>query len=271
MKDKLKEILELYDHTLDTYNKEIRAAFKPSDFLQYNEILFSAHSCAIEGNSFTVNDTKELKEKGISLKLYNRSLLEAYEILDHFKAYEFLMDNLDKPLTEDLLLETHKILTFNTIKFTKGYDPGTYTDTQMVAGDTIFTDYKIGIPKVPELLEETQKAIEGQKNHPVDIAAKCHYYFIYLHPFPDGNGRLGRLISNFILAKFNHPDIIITKEQKNAYIDVLKATNKHNDSEVMTCFFAETAVRRMKDEILQKSNNSKNTKDKKSNNLNFIF
>lgn len=271
MKDKIKEILELYDNTLDTYNKEIRAAFKPSDYLQYNEILFSAHSCAIEGNSFTVNDTKELKEKGISLKLHNRSMLEAYEILDHFKAYEFLMDNLDKPLTEDLLLETHSILTLNTIKFTKGYEPGTYTDTQMGAGDTIFTDYKIGIPKVPKLLEQTQKAIEAKKNHPIDIAAKFHYYFIYLHPFPDGNGRLGRLISNFILAKFEHPDIIITKEQKNKYIDTLKATNKHGELDIITYFFAETAISRMKDEILQKSNNSKISKDKKGNNPNFIF
>lgn len=181
-------------------------------------------------------------------------MLEAFEILDHFKAYEFLFGHLHLPFSEWLLIETHKILTLNTIQYTKGYLPGSYTDTQMAAGDTVFPDHEISIANVPALMEQTQKAIEEKKIHPIEIAAKFHKYYIYLHPFPDGNGRLGRLFSNFILAKLHHPIIIITSQQKEAYINALKMSHRHNDLDIISEFFAKTAISRMKDELLQIKN-----------------
>ena len=42
--------------------------------------------------------------------------------------------------------------------------------------------------------------------HPIIIAAKFHGFYEYLHPFRDGNGRLGRMFTNFILLKKDHPD-----------------------------------------------------------------
>lgn len=254
----MEDILKLYDDTLKDYNRIIVDSFSNNDFREYNEILFSAHSCAIEGNTFSVNDTRELKEKGLGLKLQNKSLLEAYEILDHFSAYEFIYNNLNEPLTEDFILKVHTVLTKQTIKFTKGSEPGTYTDTQMGAGDTVFGDYKSSIAKIPELMELTQKAIDENKLHPVSISARFHQYFIYLHPFPDGNGRLGRLISNFILAKFKHPNIIIEAKDKTAYIEALKASHKHRDLDIITSFFASTAINRMKQELADKKNLTQN-------------
>ncbi|RZL04324.1 MAG: Fic family protein, partial [Pedobacter sp.] len=138
----MEKLLRKYDALVQEYNKTIVESFSIADFREYNEILFSAHSCAVEGNTFTVDETRELREHGINLKLNNRSLYEAYEILDHFKAYELLFNNLQQPLTEELVKQTQKTLTENTIKFSKGYEPGEYTDTQMAAGDTVFGDYK---------------------------------------------------------------------------------------------------------------------------------
>ena len=63
-----------------------------ADLKDYNEILFSAHSCAIEGNSFSVNDTRELKEKGLGVIPQGKTLFEAFKMLDQFKAYEFLLN-----------------------------------------------------------------------------------------------------------------------------------------------------------------------------------
>ena len=65
------------------------------DLRAYNEILFSAHSCAIEGNTFSVNDTRELKEKGLGVIPQGKTLFEAFEMLDHFRAYEFLFNQPD--------------------------------------------------------------------------------------------------------------------------------------------------------------------------------
>jgi len=254
----MNELLRKYDSLVLEYNKTIVESFSIQDFREYNEILFSAHNCAVEGNTFTVDETRELREQGINLKLHNRSLYEAYEILDHFKAYDFLFNNPDQPLTEELIKQTHKILTENTIKFSKGYEPGEYTDTQMAAGDTVFGDYKINIARMPPLIAFTQKAIEKAELHPLDISARFHQFFIYLHPFPDGNGRTGRLISNFILAKFNQPHVIIGTVEKAAYIDALKQSAKHQDTDILTVFFAETAISRMQREMDQKKNLTQN-------------
>lgn len=271
----IEKLLTKYQSTLDQYNKLVAASFSRQSLFEYNEILFSAHSCAIEGNSFTVNDTKELKEHGLNLKLHNKSMIEAFEILDHFKAFEHLFNNLDLPLTEKLLIDTHKLLTDHTIQYTKGYAPGEYTKTRMAAGDTIFPDHETSIANIPALLEQTQQAIDKKVAHPIEIAAKFHKYFIYLHPFPDGNGRLGRLISNFILAKAGQPIVIIRADQKEQYIDALKISHKHNDLSVMSSFFINTSINRMKDEMLQASQSPAQNKSQKDNNkskgMRFVF
>lgn len=251
-------LLKKYDSLVLEYNKVIVESFNAQDFQEYNEVLFSAHSCAVEGNTFTVAETRDLKEKGLNLKLQNRSLYEAHEILDHFKAYEFLFEQVAQPLTEDLIKQTQKILTKHTIKFSKGYEPGVYTDTQMAAGDTVFGDYETSIARMPSLINLTQEAIEKAELHPLDISARFHQFFIYLHPFPDGNGRTARLISNFILAKFNQPHLIIGTEDKIEYIEALKQSAKHKDTGVLMAFFAESSIHRMQKEIEQKKNLTQN-------------
>lgn len=265
------EILGRYEEMKDQYQKEIASKFSTSDFFDYNEILFSAHSCAIEGNSFSVDETKELKEQGLDLKLQNKSMFEAFEILDHFKAFEFLFNNLNKPLSEELLTNTHKLLTQNTILYSKGYQPGEYTKTRMAAGDTIFPDHEKSIQSITNLMDSTQAAIDNGKVHPVEISAKFHQFFIYLHPFPDGNGRIGRLFSNFILAKKEHPFIIITKEQKKEYIDALKQTQKHNDMNIISAFFLKTSILRMTNELEQNKAQITNTEPRKNKGLSFMF
>lgn len=52
-----------YDTLLKEYRQQVIDKFNAEDLKEYNEILFSAHSCAIEGNTFSVDDTRALKEK----------------------------------------------------------------------------------------------------------------------------------------------------------------------------------------------------------------
>lgn len=248
-----------YEKVRETYQKNVIDSFDTTDFYNYIQDLFTAHSCAIEGNSFSVNDTRELREHHLSTKIHNKSLLEAFEILDHFKAYEYVMNNLDKPLTEDFIKKIHFILTEHTIEYRSHFGkPGEYTTMDMAAGDTMFGNHKENIALLPKLLEQTQKVIDEQKIHPMIIAAQFHQFFIYLHPFADGNGRLGRLLSNFILAKNRLPLLIILSEQKNEYIEALKACKKHKTHLPIISFFFETAINQMKNEILQKKNYSEN-------------
>jgi Fic family protein len=264
-------LVNKYEQIRTLYQQNFESKFSSENLFEYNEVLFSAHSCAIEGNSFSVNDTRELKEHGLKLKLNNKTMIEAFEILDHFKAFEFLMKDLNKPLSENLLIQVHKILTKNTISYTKGAKPGEYTNSQMAAGDTIFPDYKESIKSIPNLMNQTEAAIIKAKVHPVELSAKFHQFFIYLHPFPDGNGRIGRLFSNYILARLQHPLIIITKADREEYINSLKACHKHKDTEIITSFFFKMSISRIEDELQNIQNKIPNTDTKKGKGMNFVF
>lgn len=137
------------------YNSSILEAFNPQDFENYIGDIFITHSCRIEGNSFSANDTRAFREQGIGLKLNNKSILEAFEILDHFNANKYAMSNLDQPLTEYFVKKLHYYLTENTINFTKGTPLGEYTKFDMAVSETMFGDHKRNIAQMSKLLEST--------------------------------------------------------------------------------------------------------------------
>lgn len=247
-----------YAKVLLEYQQKVTDKMSPEELLSYNEVLFSAHSCGIEGNSYTVNDTRALKELSLGVVPQGKPLVETMEMLDHFHAFEFMTQTRHEPLTEDYLLRLHKILTEYTIEYRQpGAKPGEYTTMDMVAGDTLFGDHEKLIAKVPSLLEKTEEALQGDIPR-MFISATLHGYFIYLHPFRDGNGRMGRLLSNKILLQSGHPIVIIPREEKEEYIRALKMF--HSDSiEYLVAFFYKTAIRRMQNEMKQKNSNSAHT------------
>lgn len=252
-----KEIRE-YEDVLSLYREKITRRMSAEDLKEYNEILFSAHSCGIEGNSFSVNDTRELKEKGLGVVPKGKTLYEAFEMLEHFKAYEFLLEKADKPLSESLLKETHRILMEHTLPYKcPGCVAGEYTDTDMCAGDTVFGEHEKLIAQVPQLLQSTQQAIESGRVHPMILAARFHGFYEYLHPFRDGNGRIGRLFSNFILHKMGHPILIITQESKEEYIRALRCIRTEGTDEYLVTFFFRTAITRMLQEMEEKKRQSR--------------
>lgn len=63
---------------------------------------------------------------------------------------------------------------------------------------------------------------EKEKLHPVQLAAEFHYRFVCIHPFDDGNGRVARLIMNYILFKNNYPPVIIKSDDKENYLTALQ-------------------------------------------------
>jgi Fic family protein len=225
--------------------------------MEYNEILFSAHSCAIEGNSFTVDDTRILREQGMAMVPVGRSLLECTEMADHFRTFDYLVSRLDGPFDESLLKEINRLVTEHTLSYrAQGAVAGEYTTEDMAAGDTVFGDHETLIAQVPHLMESTQKALDAGL-HPMVVAAKWHGYYEYLHPFRDGNGRTGRLLSNFILLRAEHPLLIIRLEDRSAYISALKQIRSEGTDEHLVAFFFKTAITRMKEEMAQKRKLSK--------------
>ena len=252
------EEIKLYESLRCKYQALIINKMDREEYTKYNEVLFSTHSCAIEGNSFSVDDTRELKEKGLGMIPAGKTLFEAFEMLDHFEAFEYVMQNAQHPLDEALLKEINKRDTLHTISYRSPEAiPGEYTTTDMAAGDTVFGDHEQLIAKVPKLLESTEKAIASAAVHPMILAARFHGFYEYLHPFRDGNGRTGRLVSNYILLRSGHPLLIIPSEARQEYISALRMIRTEATDEHLVRFFFKMAMRRMEDELKQKAVNTK--------------
>ena len=262
-----------YEELRQRYQSLIINKMDMEEYIMYNEVLFSTHSCAIEGNSFSVDDTRELKEKGLGMIPAGKTLFEAFEMLDHFEAYEYMIQHLQHPLDENLLKEINKRVTLHTLTYrSPDAIPGEYTTTDMAAGDTVFGDHEELIARVPQLLESTEKAIQAviqaknadrkQKEatnalHPMVLAARFHGFYEYLHPFRDGNSRTGRLVSNYILLRLGHPLLVIPSDCRNEYISALRMIRTEATDEHLIHFFFKMATDRMEQEIKQKKANTK--------------
>ena len=109
--------IEEYEAVRKDYQRDIADKMGRQQWMEYNEILFSAHSCAIEGNSFTVDDTRILREQGMAMVPVGRSLLECTEMADHFRAFDYLVSRLDGPFDESLLKEINRLVTEHTLSY----------------------------------------------------------------------------------------------------------------------------------------------------------
>jgi len=164
---------------------------------------------AIEGNPSTekeiekvINqeDFKRIKERK-DIESYN--IKQVYDYINNFKKTEA-----DKTLiiTEELIRGLHKIITDRT--FVNGNVPGQYRNFEVRVGD----DQHGGIYRPPHILEDIKMLMaefvkwlnseEVLKEYPIIRAILAHYYFEVIHPFGDGNGRVGRALESLILHDF---------------------------------------------------------------------
>lgn len=247
-----------YDALAKEYLERIVKPMGDLEFRKHSEIIFSCHSCGIEGSSFSVDDTRALFEQGLGYYPVGKSLLECQEMADHFKAYEWMHDHLDHPFDISLMKTLNRLVTLNTLPYrVPDAEPGEFTTVDMAAGDTLFGDHNKLISQLPRLMESTATTITEGTIHPMIIAARFHGFFEYLHPFRDGNGRTGRLLSNFILLQFGLPELVIRKEDRQQYINALKAKRAEGTDEFLISFFFQAAIKQMQDELEQIRNGSR--------------
>jgi len=247
-----------YDLLAKQYLEKVAAPMGDLEYRKHSEILFSCHSCGIEGSSFTVDDTRALFEQGLGYYPVGKTLFECQEMADHFKAYEWMHNHLDHPFDVELMKTLNRLVTEGTLPYrVPGAVPGEVTTVDMAAGDTVFGDHEKLIAQVPSLMESTARAMDEGKIHPMVLSARFHGFYEYLHPFRDGNGRTGRLLSNFILLQHGLPELIIRKEDRNLYIAALKAKRTEGTDEHLIAFFFNAAIKQMEDELNQKKNGSK--------------
>lgn len=92
-----------------------------------------------------------------------------------------------------------------------------------------------------ELIAWLREAEEKKELHPVELAAQLHYKFVCIHPFDDGNGRISRLLMNYILLKNDLPPVIIKSADKKNYLHALHQADA-GDREAFVQYIAEQLI-----------------------------
>ena len=123
-----------------------------------------------------------------------------------------MMQNTKHPLDEKLLKEINKRVTCHTLSYRSPEAIRVNTPPRTWLQAIRYLAIAKNSSRVPKLLESTRKAIVSAAAHPMVLAARFHGFYEYLHPFRDGNGRTGRLISNYILLRLGHPLLILPSE-----------------------------------------------------------
>jgi Fic family protein/DNA-binding XRE family transcriptional regulator len=193
------------------------------------------NSNGIEGSTLTEPDTAAVLFDNVALP--NKSLTEQLEAKNHQTALNYLFDYIfkDGTISEGFVLKLHGIL-MNGVS----PDAGTYRNHAVrITGVNLPTANYV---KVPELVPEVMIKAAEQTNDSIASSANIHSRFEQIHPFSDGNGRVGRLLMNAMLLKANLAPAIIRQEQKQLYYAYLYKAQTADDQSQLENFLCDAAA-----------------------------
>lgn len=218
------EEIDLLEKLKKEFAKEPKITFE--NRYEAFSALFTYNSIAIEGNTLTLQETTRLLFQNIVPA--GKSLREINEVLNHKKAFDHIIDY-KGDITREFILGLHKLVTSNTLSPELSSQIGKFRSVQVfITGVTWFP------PKPQEVASRMTSLLTWySKNkkilHPLVLASCFHTEFEKIHPFIDGNGRVGRLLMNFILHKNKYPMINIPNAIKHKYYDALERAQTKNN------------------------------------------
>lgn len=182
--------------------------------------MMAYNSNKIEGSTLTSEQTASLFDTGTIYAsentVYRSKDIE--EMSGHFRMFNHMLKTLDLPLSENLIKEFHFHLKTGVFEdMANGYPVGEYKNRANVV-----SDIETSTPTmVAEKMEELISSYNQLQGYDVSHLMKFHAEFEHIHPFQDGNGRVGRMILFRECLKHDIVPIIIKDESKAEYYHVL--------------------------------------------------
>ena len=239
------------------------------DYNKFNQFAIVHHSNSIEGSTLTKEETYLLLEEHLTPK--NKPLEHTLMAIDHLKALQSVVQLAEEktPLTVEIIKEISALVmktTGSEISSIAGnFDSskGDFRKVTVRAGTTTFMDYKKVPERVNELVAYINKTINTSQDF-LDInnlAFDAHFQMVSIHPFADGNGRLSRLVMNYIQQYHQMPLSVVYKEDKQDYFDALQETRKNEDISIFRNFMFSQTEKFLTEQIeeLTQKQTSKNT------------
>lgn len=216
-------------HSLQALQKEFDRLKTGKDsllrLLEESELPESVYnSNAIENSTLTLDETERiLFHQELPLHHTKR---EVFEAINLGKVTEYLDEKVRKKhaLNEDLMLKVHgTLLSHINDEFAGRFRK---EDEYVRVGPHIAP----GPKHIPGLMVDILDAYHSAPFHPLDRILLFHLAFEHIHPFRDGNGRVGRAILNFQLKSHGYPPIIIRNKEKQKYYQAIRAYDKNQST-----------------------------------------
>ena len=208
------------------------------------QIIFAYNTNHIEGSKLTEDQTRYIYETNTLLteKESITNLDDIIETANHFKLVDYMLDVADKELTEEMIKEFHKILKEGTSDSRKDwFNVGDYKKLANEAGNM-----KTTLPKnVQKDMVKLMQRYNSLEKITIEDIIEFHYRFECIHPFQDGNGRVGRIIMFKECLKNNVIPFIILDKDKLFYYRGLKEYKNEKGYLIDTCLNAQDQYSRM--------------------------
>lgn len=202
------------------------------------QIKLSYNSNRIEGSKLSEEQTRYIYETNTIAVPKEEAIFidDIIETINHFSCFDYILKVADKRLSEDIIKEFHKIIKSNTSDSKKDwFMVGEYKLKPNMVGD------KITVPP-SEVKGQMAKLIadyEEIKNMTFEDIIEFHYKFESIHPFQDGNGRVGRLIMFKECLRYGITPFIIDERHKLFYYRGLKEFENESGYLIDTCYTAQ--------------------------------
>ncbi len=202
---------------------------------------FNYNSNHIEGNTLTYGQTEILLLFGKVIG--EADVRDVQEMTASNVGLKMMTEEADvkeMPLTQNFIRTLHKTLLREDYTVYRSLPSGMQTSYTVHAGqyktrpNSVITRYgdrfEYASPEetaglMTDLVDWYNAAEAEGKLSPVELAALFHYRFIRIHPFEDGNGRIARLMMNFILHRHGYPMIVVRSRRKSEYLEALHQTD----------------------------------------------
>ena len=201
---------------------------KKEKIYNYTNITISYNSSKIEKSSLSINETKEIYYTPFLTTTTNKviNLDDLIEMKNHFKLFDYCLSIVDAPLTKEIIIEMNKILKRNTSdEDNPRYNVGGFKTIPNVIGiiNVIHTSSPEDVEKD---LDNLLKSYHNKQTITLEDIIDFHYNFEKIHPFGDGNGRVGRMIMFKECLKNNIMPFIVLDKDKPYYMRGLKNYNE---------------------------------------------
>ena len=191
-----------------------------NDYLDDLLVRTAHHSTAIEGNPLTQGEVKSILIDGYIPRAMN--LRELNEVINYKSFMQYIRDNLHSlpPLSLERIKNIHFLLCQNAIDGVAGTFK---TIPNMIIGASFTpTQPYMVITELQEWILNLEAQLESQvKEGIIEAICRQHIAFERIHPFSDGNGRVGRALMVYICLQKGIAPIVVTKEDKAEYISYL--------------------------------------------------